>query len=402
MGKKNILLNWESSRSDLMEPFVALKDDFNFSVIWYKSPPGHPKRHPFEEYYFGDFHTPYEILKKVKPDIIVFFGVHSFPQISLNTAAKNKGIITYAMHHGVFSSNLTSITQMRRDMGIVKQRRVISSLSSLFFYFSALRFSNRRDFGRYFKFPFLLHKYGSLAALKKCVFSSRLPDKYIQLSPHNALFQKEMDHLDNDDKFIYIGHPHFDKFFSDLALVEKAGIKNEGYWLLVDFPNIESNIGFKKIGAEAKTDFYRRLSRYAKNDGCRLKIKLHPAGYDSTFNYEDDNIELLKDIDIVKEIVQSKRCFSFYSTLLIPIIFIKQHCIVFDLGLDIGLQRELIELGVVISLSLNSFNEEEVTKVYDVRRDVDAYNEFVRRYLYFTDGRSTERLKNILIGDEAA
>lgn len=398
MLKKNILLNWDSSRADLMEPFIALQDYFNFSVVWYKEPPNHPKKHPFEEYYFGDFKTPYKLLKKIRPDKVIFFGIHSFPQIALNVAAKNRGITTYTMHHGVFSSNLSAITQLRRDMGIVKNKKRFNSITSLYFYFSALRPGNWRELWKYFYFPFLLYKHGSVEAMKKCVFSIRLPDQYIQLSPHNAIIYKEMDSLKNDDKFNYIGHPWFDKFLQDLQAGETGinGAKEPPYWLLIDFPNIEQNIGFKKIGANVKTAFYKQLSAFAKADGCRLRVKLHPAGYNSNYNYQDDNMELLKGTDILRQVLQAKRCFSFYSTLLIPIIYVKHHCIVFDLGLDIGLQRELIELGAATKLDIADFSFGQVTADHSDEKDEKAYCEFIRRYLYNTDGKATERLKEIL------
>ena len=401
MYKKNILLNWDASRADLMEPFIALKDDFNFSVIWYKAKPEHRKTHPFPEYFFGDFRSPYHLLKKLQPERVVFFGVHSFPQIALNTAAKNKGIPTFTMHHGVFNSNIVSIAKLRREMGIVKKRKPINSLSSLYFYFSALKWSNRVDFWKYFKFPFLLYKYGTEEALKKSVFGARLPDKYIQLSPHNSIFYKELDHLDSNEKFLFIGHPWFDKFLTSPI---NGSIKNEPqipYWLLIDFPNIESNIGFKKIGPERKINFYKKLSAIAQKNGCRLKIKLHPAGFESSYNYKNDNIDLVKEADIVSLVQEAKKCLGFYSTLLFPIVYLKKHCIVFDLELDIANQRELVDLGVVTKLDIDHFTEDQLFPQINSKEYEYAAAEFIRRYLFYTDGKAMERLKNIL-ADEVA
>ncbi|MCZ2459942.1 MAG: hypothetical protein LC128_09990 [Chitinophagales bacterium] len=399
MMRKNILLNWDSSRADMLEPFVKLKDDFNFSVIWFKSKQKHKKTHPFPEYYFGDYKTPYRLLKELKPEVIVSFGIHSFPQIALNTAAKNKGIPTFTMHHGVFSSNIVAITKMRQDMGIVKKRKPLSSLSSFYFYFSALRWANRKDLFSYLRFPFLLNRYGAVEALKKCVFRARLPDHYIQLSPHNSVFYKELDHLNCDEKFFFIGHPWFDNFFS-LPQDYSPNLKNEPpYWLLIDFPNIETNIGFKKIGFGRKKNFYIRLSAFAKKNGCRLKIKLHPSGFDSPYNYKDENIDLIKETDIVSLIQKADKCLGFYSTLLFPIVYLKKHCIVFDLGIDIANQQELVDLGVVTKLDLDSFTEEQLFPPVNTKKYEKASAEFIRRYLYYTDGKATERLKKILSGE---
>ncbi|MEZ5035247.1 MAG: hypothetical protein R2796_09685 [Chitinophagaceae bacterium] len=401
MPKKNILLNWDSSRADLMEPFIALKDEFNFSVIWYKAKPGHKKTHPFPEYYFGDFRTPYRLLKKLQPDRVVFFGVHSFPQIALNTAAKNKSIPTYTMHHGVFNSNIVAITKLRQEMGIVKKRKPINSLSGLYFYCSALRWANRKDFIKYFQFPFLLNKYGSVEAMRKSVFSARLPDNYIQLSPHNAVFYKELDHLDSNENFLFIGHPWFDKFLaSPLNAISKKGARTP-YWLLVDFPNVETNIGFKKIGPERKKIFYKKLSAIAQKNGCRLKIKLHPAGFNSPYNYEDENIDLVKEADMVGLIRDAEKCLGFYSTLLFPIVYLKKHCIVFDLELNIANQQELVELGVVTKLDIDNFTEEQLFPQINSEKYEKAASEFMQRYFYHTDGKAMQRLKDILAGEVA-
>src|SRR5690606_293023 len=103
--------------------------------------------------------------------------------------------------------------------------------------------------------------------------------------------------------------------------------------------------------------------------------------------------------DILQQVNMAKRCFSFYSTLLIPIIYIKHHCIVFDLGLDIGLQKELIELGVVTKLDVVNFTYEQLTSEHSDRYSDESYKEFVLRYINYNDGKATNRLKRILQSD---
>jgi hypothetical protein len=388
---KKILLVWESSRKDLLEPFLNLKDEFEFVVLWYKFPLPEPQT-DFTEIYFGDYNTPYHILDEIEPQKIVFSTIHSYPQIALNTAAKNRGIATYIMHHGVYSSNVADLIKLKFDMGIGKKRKLFTNLSSFTFYLSALRPKNIRDLPSYLYYPYLINKYGSYSALKKCVFKSRLPSGYIQLSPHNAIINKRSDHLQSDEKFTYIGHPPFDKFLLDF---NSGNQHEEPYWLLVDFPNTYNNLAFKKSGPENKIQFYKRLSAFAKEEKCTLKVKLHPAGYDSEYNYRDNNIELIRHADITALISKARRCFSFYSTLLIPIIFKKHHCFVFDVGLQIALQTELIELGVITKLDFKYFSLSEIQAPVKMPSP-EAYNTFIERYIYITDGKATQRLKLIL------
>jgi hypothetical protein len=79
-------------------------------------------------------------------------------------------------------------------------------------------------------------------------------------------------------------------------------------------------------------ELYQRLSALAKSKGCRLKIKLHPMGFDSPHNYQDDNIDLIREADVAPLIHNAQECFSFVSTLLIPIIYHRKYCYVFSLG----------------------------------------------------------------------
>jgi hypothetical protein len=69
--------------------------------------------------------------------------------------------------------------------------------------------------------------------------------------------------------------------------------------------------------------------------------------------------------------------------------------------MKIALQDELVKLGVARILKANTFTLDELSAPYAVSSN-NGYETFIERYLYYTDGNATSRLKNILINDEAA
>jgi hypothetical protein len=398
MKKTKVLLNWDTARKDLLEPFISLKDIIEFIIIWGEDSGSNPVKHPFKQIYFDDFKTPYQLLKQIKPDKILFFNINSFPQIALNLAARNSRIPTYVMHHGIHHSDNLEINIQREKDGFTNKRKLLSSGSSFLFYFSALRIKNTDQLFKYFYFAWLRQRRNILVAMKKCVFDARLPDYYINLSPHNAVIAKIIDHISTDDKFIYIGHPFFDNILNKLNdLKERQGNVHDKYFLLIDFPNLNHLLYSKIMTPEKKLAFYQRLSALAKSMGCRLKIKLHPFGFDSSYNYKDENIDLVYEADMACLIHGAQECFSFFSTLLIPIIYHRKYCYVFHIGADLQFQKELIELGVARNLDTDNFGREDIPDHPEREISPSAYQTFVERYLYYTDGHATERLKNILL-----
>lgn len=397
MKKTKILLNWDTTRKDLLEPFIFLKDDIEFIIIWGEDK-NSTANHPFRQIYFRDFKTPYQLLKEIRPDKIVFFNIDSFPQIALNLAARNSRIPTYVMHHGIHHSDNLEISKQNEKYGLNKKLKLINNISSLLFYFSALKIKNTDQLYKYIYFAWVRKRRNILIAMKKCVFNARLPDYYINLSPHNAIIAKIIDNVSTDNKFLYIGHPFFDNILNKLRDLKRRQVNvPENYFLLIDFPNLNHLLHSKIITLEKKMVFYQRLSALAKSMGCRLKIKLHPFGFDSPYNYKDENVDLIYEADMACLIHGARECFSFFSTLLIPVIYHRKYCYVFQIGEELQFQKELVKLGVARILDSDCFGREDIFNQPGDEISHSAYETFIDRYLYYTDGNATERLKNILL-----
>ncbi|NCT75338.1 MAG: hypothetical protein GXC78_12445 [Chitinophagaceae bacterium] len=394
--KPRVLLNWDTERKDLLEPFVRLHEHIEFIIIWGDYVQEEKRNHPFRQISFKSYRTPYALLKDIKPDKVLFFNINSFPQVALNLAAHNLGITTYVMHHGIHHSDFLEIVQRKAVMEGPPRNKLTSNFQTFRFYFSALKFKNLAQLPAFIRFAWYRKRMERLLAAEKCVFPARLPDWYINLSPHNAIAIKKVDHIKDDTRFIYIGHPFFDRILSDFAELQKQSAPvTEKYWLLIDFPNNDNVVAFKLMGASGKEAFYKQLSAIAKGAGYRLKIKLHPFGYDSVHNYQDDNIDLIREADIGRLIFEAAACFSFFSTLLIPVIYAKGFCHIFHIGEDRHLQAELVELGVGIKLDVFNFSESDLVYSSETISEM-AQKVFVERYLYYPDGHATERLCKVL------
>ncbi len=398
MRKTRVLLNWDTTRKDLMEPFIALQHELDIIVVWGIPTEEEMSSHPFRQVSFTDYSTPYQMLRDTEPDCILFFNINSFPQVALNMAAHNRGIRTYIMHHGIHHADFLEITRTAIKVVGHKSRKLVNSFQTLRFYFSAIRWKNLGELWPMIRFGWQRQRMQRLLAMEKSRFPSRYPDYYINLSPHNAIITKKVDHVEDDARFIYIGHPFFDSILQDLnRLKAEAKPAQERYWLLIDFPNRENVLAYSLMKREGKHAFYQRLSQMAAQAGCRLRIKLHPFGYQSPDNYSDANTDLLFETDMAAEIHYAEKCFSFFSTLLIPVIYHRGYCYLFHIGEDRNLQKELVELGLAVKLETNDFMAEQLPAP-KINRTDSAFQTFVERYLYYTDGQSTTRLKNVLAG----
>ncbi|MCR6722486.1 MAG: hypothetical protein NVV59_19835 [Chitinophagaceae bacterium] len=381
----------------MWEPFLAMKDEVDFVVIW--GAIDENPWHPFPQVSFADYKSPYKLLDDVQPDRILFFNINAFTHIGLNLAAKNRGIPTYIMHHAIFHSDLIERNREKEKEGVESKAEGSVNPNTVQFYLSALRPKNILQVRKYLWFMWLRRRRERTLALEKCVFDGRLPTRYINLSPHNAILNIKVDHIKKLDKFIFIGHPFFDSILQSLNnQVGKVALKEDPYYLLIDFPNDENVVIFRKMGAERKRKFYQNLSTLARKKGRRLKIKLHPRGYFSEHNYQDDNIDLIREADMAALIHHADKVLSFFSTLIVPAIYHKGYCHIIYTGDDRKFQDELVELGVATKLDAYDFDESDLEKGLEVNKESENFRIFIERYLYYTDGKASQRLKELLAG----
>ena len=389
---KTILLNWSPERKALLDPFIELnKKHVVFVIVWFKNKPSYNIQCDIKQVYFSDFNSPYHLLSTINPDKILFFNIESYYQISLNLAAKNLGIKTFMMHHGLYQQNGMEIASIK--LKIIKEniKKSRMDFKTILFYVFSLRLKNITTFYNYITFAIKRRKNSSYLFFKSHNYEFLKPDIFIQLSEHNATITKKIYNLSSNERFRFIGHPFNDEFFPKLSNFEK----NDKYFLLIDSHNTKNVFLINGYTYEDKINFYKKLGYYANKNGAKLKIKLHPASYDNIENPLPKTIEFIRDSKIDALISGALGCFAFYSTLIIPIIY-HSNCCVVKTKIRYSIQEELMNLNLITSINFFGFEENDIYFLKSEKKSKKSISVFIKRYVYLPDGKSTERLGQIL------
>ncbi len=390
--RKTILLNWGYHRKSWVAPFNALREAFDF-VYLSNIHPSLDKECYVEEprIYWSEFGNANEILDRVSPDKVVFMALESGLGIALNTAAKKRGIPTYILQHGLYTTYedyraREEIWKKKDTKTVVPQTKQEFSFSSLKFLLASCTVS---DLFKLFKFPWYLYlskKEGTYYAAKNAVFPGRKPDKYICYTHKNATIHRELDRVP-EHRLVYIGNPELDTY-----LIPSPSPKSDRpYFLHIDQALAENSFGEETVSIEAMQRFYSKINQYCKTNGAKLKIKLHPESYRSQWLPADPNIEWIRDTEDMPTLIQHARgCFGFYSTLVLPAIF--WNPTVLFKSSDSDLQEVAVGMGVVQLLDLYTFEPGDIR--FD--KGPGRSKAFIDSYFHAEDGKSLDRLKNVL------
>lgn len=325
--KPTILLIWWYERKDFMEVLKKLKDDYNVILLYYFSK-SHEKLDQFPDYglesvYWNDFTSAQHLIQTVKPHTIIFMGLSSLLPMTLNIVAKSRNIPTILLEHGLRDFQ----NSIRRDLAGTRSKeqkgeehhKIYSQNKkrNLQFLINSIRPNNFLSVLKLGKFLFLKRSLPEFLALSKVKFKSRRPTFYFVPSTYYIEQYKFLDGA-VPTEFKFIGNLFLDDVIKSINIKEK---KNLNYFLLIDQP-------LNKPMEESKKLFLSNLNEFALNNKCKLLIKLHPRSYNAPPLIEHENIEYLKHVDdIARLMVESTKCYGFFSTLILPIIGNKEVAI---------------------------------------------------------------------------
>ncbi|RNI25755.1 polysialyltransferase family glycosyltransferase [Rufibacter latericius] len=397
-SKLTILLIWGYQRKGWILPFEKLKEEFNFVYLHYVSPEQETDCFTQQKrIYWQKFTDAYQLLEEVKPSKIVFMSIFNGLDIALNIAAKNKGIKTFILQHGMFTTyadyrarevKYKNISEVKQDL----ESGVPAPLtfSSFAFLKKTLKWSDYLGLSKYPFYYYLLKKESQLYAAKHIRFKGRMPDKYICYTPKSAIIHFEIDKAAPQDVF-YIGNPEFDTFLQTWDSLQPI---NEEYYLHVDQAFAGSRFGERMVTKEEMISFWFKLNAFCMNKNARLKIKLHPENFKSDWLPTHPNIDWIKESNEIERLIKSsKGCFGFFSTLIIPAVYFKKT-ILFKLS-DSEIQNDMLKMGMIRLLDFSKFNSEDIEFDSFVKKQ-DDLNVFEKNYFYKIDGKSLERLSCIL------
>jgi hypothetical protein len=394
MKKRKILVYWDYRRRDLLLPFDKLDNYFEWYFIFFSNKQNDLISLKHKKLYWNGYKTPYQLLRKIDPDNVIFSDLSSLYAISLNIACKNKGITTYLLDHGIkLNYNYYSnIENNKRETGSVQKRNSgrsnIEKIHTLIFYLSSLRFRNGANIIKALQLLFSVFRSTSDNTFSGIKFSLRSPDKYLLFSKQNFPYYNERDGASASNVF-YIGNPHLDEYLLQLNTLSNECL-NCPYYLLLDDGQVE----VFGVTVAQKNNFIEKLNRFSLAKGARFIVKLHPFDYGRYDLYQHENITYLEAADLTSLMIKATGCFAISTTLMIPLI-IEGKVIIFRLA-ESKIQDVLKQYGVSC-LDFFNFDIADIDfKKFSL--DKKRIPEFVDQFLYKKDGKAIERLKSILEG----
>lgn len=410
--KIKILLVGDYNRSDFLFVAKQLHKQAKFYFIEYLN----KKELKNEEclkygdvLFWKDFSDAYDLLENINPDKVLFYFIESYNHVALNVAAKIMNVPTYHLEHGLrgsvsFSKNISGSVKRSPKKNILRLMKnnqplvIWDKILNRRFFSNTIKESTgeaRSFLKEYFE---IRSKHSTLETWQKLQNSLRLPGSYISYSPSVFRFHKELDLLPDNYPVYFTGVPGFDNFFKWKNLENP----NENV-LFIDQPLHE--VGLMGWTREYKLSFLEEIAHTITNHGKKLYIKPHPWNdsgiYDKIVKRKGVVIFTDQWEDVIPEI---NTVIGFSSTLLMPFMAMDQICC-FTLELhpktgDLPYSQFLLESGACHAV--NNIKEFSIKlKERECWHQKQRYlkEQFISDLLYKFDGRSTERLKNILLGE---
>ena len=343
------------------------------------------------------------LIKTLNISKVFFFALENIHEVLFNISAKNIGIPTVHLEHGVRDYETTVKFSIQRGEGTKKSffrisldkilgiRQIKKRIALKNFFDKSLASlpKEKKDFMiEYVK----IRK--STSFLETCRVVNdplRLPDSYISFSPKVFEFHKIKDHLKDQEKVSFIGFPQFDEL-QNLEIGEKQEI------IFIDQPFAELNLfGWT---SDFKFQLIQRLhDEIAEKYNYAFKIKPHPNSNLQFWENCENSFELLKLVD-EKNMYSNDIVIGFGSTMLLPLVA-QDETVCFSLEIHPKIDFEYSKFLT------SSEAIEQVNSIEDLKKcisDLEEYrskqnnekSHFVSEWLYEYDGNSYYKLLNVV------
>lgn len=411
MMKRKLLLVGDYNRNDFIYVAKLLAKEVEFYFIEFLNNKD-LKNNDCLQYgkviYWKDYKSAYDLLEKLKPEKVLFYFIESFNHVALNVACKVNQITTYHLEHGLrfslayyeLANNSVSVEKQNVSF-IIRLNNIANSIDKFKnrqFYKNTILKSPKKErlfLEKYFDIRSCNSIFHTFKVLKN---NLRLPDQYISFSPIIFNYHKELEELPDSYSVNFIGIPQFDEF------VKWKYLKNTGSNILfIDQPLHEQPIyGWSK---EGKIDFLQSLSNCVTSLGRKLFIKPHPLNDISIYNSVKENsmVELIHSEwdNVVTDI---NTVLGFSSTLLLPFMGMDHICCFTWEQHPVMIDEPYSQFLINSNACKAVFNFDELK--LNIQNRIQWYtlqksnkDQFIKKYMYKFDGKSSDRLKNILLSD---
>ncbi|MEO7523232.1 MAG: hypothetical protein ABIT58_04020 [Ferruginibacter sp.] len=391
MRKKRVLLIWWETdhRPEYLQPFIEISDSFEFIQLIYKNKEERTtSSSPLNMIYWHDYKNAQDVLRSVKPELIIGVTESIFSAALINASKKLK-IPYYGLQHGYTPEAISSVSVDGRKYTF---NMLASYSKSTLFFLRSFSVFNPRKFCSAVFFYWLYPKTVIQKLLTEHNFTWLAPDFYICFSPYSAGHYKKMYRM-KEAQIKYIGILWFDKLFQNFTrLLQNKDKPAKKYYLLIDtcFANYHKTISNEQIN-----HCYKTLSDFCEKHDAKLLVKLHPWNYTKADLLQHPNIEYVTKIDddaLHAMIAGSEGCFGFFSTLILPVLAFKPMIQIDYDGIHLKLAKEK---GLTPVIDFYTFTENDIR--FPEKLVVEQHKADLNYLVYKTDGHATQRLKEILL-----
>lgn len=404
--KPSLLIVGDYTRRDFLQNFVLLKEQFSLFFLEY-SYSGELKNSIYEEYgeavFWKDFLSAQHLIRKIQPKAVVFFFIEALNHVALLNACKHAGIKTYHLEHGFRDLDLQLHLKAQGTSfdSRPKQRYVplhVKIRNRLFFETTRLLLPARhRKFLTAYKEVRLRNSIlDSFLAFKN---ELRNADHYISFAPGVFKFHQRLDGLNDHQAVSFIGLPYFDYMKNDLS--RPFDPANKKIVFIDSAFHLEDSYGWTR---QTRAVFLKELNAAIRSAGFELWIKKHPLDH-SDF-WDGENWHVIKQEDWFTCWKEFNIVLGEYSTLMIPLAGLAHTiCFCFETHPAGGYKTSkfLVDGGVCDEI-------EEPKSIAGILKDRDQLCEihrrqnlskesFLRNWLTFLDGSSTQRFTQLIISD---
>ncbi|KAA3436584.1 polysialyltransferase family glycosyltransferase [Rufibacter hautae] len=405
--KPNLLVVCDYNRKDFLDLFKVCKQDFNFYFIEYASK-NEVKNEAYKEYgqilFWKDYNDAFDLLDKINPCKVIFFFIESYNHVALNVACKERSIITCHLEHGFrdyeLKASLEKITSLHKTKKHLYLLDVLSNFlvkakTRLFFKRTVQKVSSEPK--EFLERYYAVRSKNSIFNTFKLINSSyRTADLYISFSPKIYKAHQLADHLEENQKVVFIGLPSFDQW-SDL----QSSSQRLKAVLFIDQAFVKQGLlGWTK---SYKERFVSKLTEECGKAGYILFAKIHPLEEPSGWDTLQSQGKLkLIDNDGFSELVSKVEVvMGFYSTLLMPLVAFP-HTTIITLENhpvdEVFPSKFLVDSGVGhpvyqienLSQVLSSIDELHKSQLLNKKS-------FIENWMFKLDGKAGERLREVLL-----
>ncbi len=397
--KPRILMYWGYHRKAWTLPFEAISDKFDFIYLFHFNQENEILNRPeLSVRYFCDFSSIQDIFQKLTPQKVVFLGLDGLLSLMINFEAQKRNIQTLVIQHGFLyrlEDQITEYYQERiskntEERSLHPQKPQSDRKYTYDFLFKSLRTRNVFFFVRVFLNKFIHRKKSEHEQMIHLSTKQRLANRYLLYAPYFGDLYIQRDGV--TDRIEFIGNPEFDEVLQEASNHDTNN--EEPYLLHIDQPILHPyKLGqFAKYSKERGQEFYIKLSELAQGKRLKLKVKLHPYSYDYLDLYpHNHNIQYIDDHPNLAQLIKEASFVTgFYSTLLLPAIFLKPT-MVFELTPGATFFRDL-KNTYQVSVASMDISLKESMGLFDETKPIKS-DLFVRDFFFRNDDQSINRLK---------